>query len=147
MKDMLAKNPKSRPSINTILSSQIFRNQITKFLNESVRINEFSHTVIHGANMHSNPPPPLSSLHNMPSNRLNANPLNPSSVNIPVPPRPPSSIQKIIVQPPVQQQQQQQSQQQPSSKKVLIKNSFHNLSNHPPLSAALALNRTYSKRI
>ena len=67
VRDLLAKNPKMRPTINAILSKPLMREKITSCLNETRRNHEFSHTVIHGMNVlrddpagirHIPPPPP-----------------------------------------------------------------------------------------
>eukprot|EP01041_Mallomonas_annulata_P007440 gene7440-15218_t len=47
-KDMLAKNPRDRPSVNAILSRSVIRERITSFLNETLMHREFSHTILHG---------------------------------------------------------------------------------------------------
>jgi serine/threonine protein kinase len=69
VREMLAKNPKMRPSINAVLGRQFMRDKISSCLNETRRHQEFSHTVMHGLNIMKdnrqmppppNPPPPAS---------------------------------------------------------------------------------------
>ena len=45
---MLQKNPFERPSIHEVLNTPVVRGRIGRFLSETVRANEFSHTVLHG---------------------------------------------------------------------------------------------------
>jgi len=44
---LLSVNPLDRPSINAILKKDIIQNRIKKFLDETVRVEEFSHTILH----------------------------------------------------------------------------------------------------
>jgi len=44
---LLCVNPLDRPSINAILKKDIIQNRIKKFLDETVRVQEFSHTILH----------------------------------------------------------------------------------------------------
>jgi NIMA (never in mitosis gene a)-related kinase len=53
---MLAKNPKERPSINTVLAQAVMRNEITNILDDGVRQKEFSHTILHGDHILKKPP-------------------------------------------------------------------------------------------
>ena len=45
---MLQKNPFERPTIHEVLNTPVVRGRIGRFLSETVRANEFSHTVLHG---------------------------------------------------------------------------------------------------
>jgi len=53
---MLAKNSKERPSINTVLSQAVMRNEIANILEDGVRQKEFSHTILHGDHILKKPP-------------------------------------------------------------------------------------------
>ena len=53
---MLAKNPKERPSINTIFAQAVMRNQIASILDDGLRQKEFSHTILHGDDILKKPP-------------------------------------------------------------------------------------------
>jgi serine/threonine protein kinase len=53
---MLAKNPKERPSVNTILAQPVMRNQIATILDDGMRQKEFSHTILHGDHILKKPP-------------------------------------------------------------------------------------------
>jgi len=44
---MLHIDPNKRPSINEILKTPIIKNRIRNFLSESIRVTEFSHTILH----------------------------------------------------------------------------------------------------
>ena len=62
VRDTLLKNPKVRPGINSILSRPIMRSKITSLLGETRKQAEFSHTVLHGADVLSSkvvPVPPV----------------------------------------------------------------------------------------
>jgi hypothetical protein len=56
VRDMLQKNPKQRPGINSILAKPLMRSKITELLGETTKRAEFSHTVLHGANVLQAPP-------------------------------------------------------------------------------------------
>lgn len=51
MKDLVKKllnvDPSNRPSVHEILSSSVISKRIKGFLKESVRLREFSHTILH----------------------------------------------------------------------------------------------------
>lgn len=51
IQETLAKNPKMRPSINTILSKPVMKQRISSFLNETKLVREFSHTILHGVDV------------------------------------------------------------------------------------------------
>eukprot|EP01035_Chromulina_nebulosa_P019583 gene19583-25486_t len=51
---LLVKNPKVRPSINTVLSQPIIKLRISNILSDNHIENEFSHTVLHGVNILTN---------------------------------------------------------------------------------------------
>jgi len=44
---LLSVDPHDRPSINAILKKDVVQNRIKKFLDETVRVEEFSHTILH----------------------------------------------------------------------------------------------------
>ena len=48
---MLTVNPTARPTIGGILKMPFIQNRIKNFLTDSVRLNEFSHTVLHRQNV------------------------------------------------------------------------------------------------
>ncbi|CAF3681032.1 unnamed protein product [Rotaria sordida] len=59
---MLKREPRERPSVNTILRKQFIYRRIPKYLAEEVHQAEFNHTVLHGQRLsvdlaHPNPPP------------------------------------------------------------------------------------------
>ena len=56
VRDTLCKNPKVRPGINSILSRPVMRTKISSLLGETTKQAEFSHTVLHGANVLNAPP-------------------------------------------------------------------------------------------
>lgn len=51
VKEMLAKNPKHRPSANAILAKEFLKDRITEFLEITGHPNELNHTVLHGVNI------------------------------------------------------------------------------------------------
>ena len=51
VQETLAKNPKQRPSINSILSKAVVKQRISNFLNETKLVHEFSHTILHGVDV------------------------------------------------------------------------------------------------
>lgn len=64
--ELLHKNPRMRPSINTILRKPIIQDRIKALLPDKILHNEFSHTILHGENVFrknqnldatTNPPP------------------------------------------------------------------------------------------
>jgi len=44
---LLSVNPQDRPSINAILKKDVIQNRIKNFLDETIRAEEFSHTILH----------------------------------------------------------------------------------------------------
>eukprot|EP00898_Chlorokybus_atmophyticus_P008936 jgi/Chlat1/9043/Chrsp94S08308 len=77
---MLARSPGLRPSVNEILREPIIRNRIVKFLSESMRAEEFAHTVLHKKRLLS-PRPAVNPIHN---NNYNNN--NKAAARPPPPP-------------------------------------------------------------
>jgi hypothetical protein len=57
LRDILAKDPRKRPSVNNILSRPLIKDRIQNFLNETKLQREFSHTILHGVNVLSAPAP------------------------------------------------------------------------------------------
>lgn len=55
VRDLLHKNPKQRPGINAVLARPLMRSKITALLGETTKRAEFSHTVLHGANVLQGP--------------------------------------------------------------------------------------------
>ncbi|XP_046853353.1 serine/threonine-protein kinase Nek1-like isoform X2 [Xenia sp. Carnegie-2017] len=49
---LFKRNPRDRPSINTLLRHELLRNRIDKFLSEEMVAHEFSHTVLHKKPFH-----------------------------------------------------------------------------------------------
>ncbi|XP_067944061.1 serine/threonine-protein kinase Nek1-like [Watersipora subatra] len=54
---LFKRNPRDRPSINTVLNKPFIQARIKKFLNESEVQAEFSHTILHGAKLQKRLPP------------------------------------------------------------------------------------------
>ena len=46
-KSLLEKDPSKRPTIQDILQNSLIKKRIKNFLSESIRVNEFSHTILH----------------------------------------------------------------------------------------------------
>ena len=115
LESMLNKNQLYRPGINAVLKSPVLQNRILDYLDENVKQQEFSHTVLHGAHILRGgkpasapspaPSPMLQQKHQQPSPaQVRANQaLTPSSRPV---------LQPQVGVPALQQQQQQQQQLQ-----------------------------------
>jgi len=57
LENMLCKNHTKRPGINMILRSPVILNRIANYLDDNVKRQEFSHTVLHGAHILRGKPP------------------------------------------------------------------------------------------
>ena len=65
---MLQKNPFERPTIHDVLNAPVVKSRIGRFLSETVRAHEFSHTILHGRPGRGDllvqaPPPPAMQEH------------------------------------------------------------------------------------
>ena len=53
---LLQTDPNKRPSVHEVLKMPIVTNRIRQFLSESIRVNEFSHTILHKKNINMSGP-------------------------------------------------------------------------------------------
>jgi hypothetical protein len=131
VKDILAKDPRKRPSVNNILSRSLIKDRIQNFLNETKLQREFSHTILHGVNVLSAPAPnsilanpqlyPANNKPNpVPVQPIQARPnpiaANPPQVKPNVAANPAPKPNPLLAQKPVPVQQQQPTPQQVAAK-------------------------------
>jgi hypothetical protein len=113
VRDILAKDPRKRPSVNNILARPIIKARIANFLNETKLQREFCHTILHGVDVMRSVPTAVEAVSAVKPLPL-AGALGPVAVR-PAPPAPQRAP------PPVQQQQQQQQQLQRQPSVVSVK--------------------------